>query len=98
MSCVASVSGISVEAEAPHGRGQKPRSAYNSQIKPIAKPQRLSAPTFSTASVKYGPRGHVRRTSVHPLISGRIRCNAKHFRVVPILTIPDSPYPTKPKA
>jgi len=37
----------------------------------------------------YGPRGHVRRTSVHPLIPDEI--NAEHFRVVPILTIPDSP-------
>src|SRR5215510_2462987 len=36
----------------PHGRGLKnPNRLYTCQIKPTAKPQRLSRPTFSTASV-----------------------------------------------
>jgi hypothetical protein len=43
---------VSVEAEAHMGEARKPRSTLRLPDRPAAEPQRLSPPTFSTASVK----------------------------------------------
>ena len=48
MSCVASVGGVSVEAEARMGHGRKPRSPDTCQIKPTDRHQALAADFFDS--------------------------------------------------